>query len=156
MREELRYLLQNVFDCKIKKKYVDPAIDILAFKHKLMTKTIVYSMFTVQAMIIKPAAQFHDHLLAVLKKEVLDFEDKVIIGGVLNCPMNRMLDNQGGIIMTRKKIVERVEEIQITFKLHDIWRFKTQRKKFHLVPKISIYLLHIILLPYFGCNSRPD
>ena len=103
-------MLQNVFDCKIKQNYVDPAIDILAFKHKLMTKTIVYSIFTVQAMIIKPAAQFHDHLLAVLKKEVLAFEDKVIIGGVFNCPMNRMLDSQG-IIMTRKKIVERVGEI---------------------------------------------
>ena len=34
--------------------------------------------------------------------------------------MNPMLDKQGGIIMTRKKIVERIEEILMTFNLHDI------------------------------------
>lgn len=45
MREELRYLLQNVFDCKIKKKYVDPAIDILAFKHKLMTNYCLFNVY---------------------------------------------------------------------------------------------------------------
>ena len=49
--------------------------------------------------------------------------------------MNPMLDKQGGIIMTRKKIVERIEEIQMTFNLHDIWRVKTQRKNVLHGPK---------------------
>ena len=31
--------------------------------------------------------------------------------------------------MTRKKIVERIEEIQTTFNLHDIWRVKNPKKK---------------------------
>ena len=31
--------------------------------------------------------------------------------------------------MTRKKIVERIEEIQKTFNLHDIWRVKNPKKK---------------------------
>ena len=71
------------------------------------------------------AAQFYDHLLAVLKKEDLAYEDKIIIGGDFNCPMNLMLDKQGGIILTRKKI----EEILLTFNLHDIWRVKNPKEK---------------------------
>ena len=43
--------------------------------------------------------------------------------------MNPTLDKQGGIIMTRKKIVDRIEEIQMTFNLHDIWRVKNPKKK---------------------------
>ena len=43
--------------------------------------------------------------------------------------MNPMLDKQGGIIMTRKKIVQRIEEILRTFNLHDIWRVKNPKKK---------------------------
>ena len=44
--------------------------------------------------------------------------------------MNPTLDKQGGIISTRKKIVERIaEEIQTTFNLHDIWRVKNPEKK---------------------------
>ena len=31
--------------------------------------------------------------------------------------------------MSRKKIVERIEEIQMTFNLHDIWRVKNPKKK---------------------------
>ena len=31
--------------------------------------------------------------------------------------------------MQRKKIVERIEEIQMTFNLHDIWRVKNPKKK---------------------------
>ena len=31
--------------------------------------------------------------------------------------------------MTRKKIVDRIEEIQTTFNLHDIWRVKNPKKK---------------------------
>ena len=31
--------------------------------------------------------------------------------------------------MTKKKIVERIEKIQKTFNLHDIWRVKNPKKK---------------------------
>ena len=63
------------------------------------------------------AAHFYDHLLAMSKKEDLAYEDKMIIGGDFNCPINLMLDKQGGITITRKKIVYRIEEIQTTFNL---------------------------------------
>ena len=43
--------------------------------------------------------------------------------------MNPMLEKQVGLIMTRKNIVERIEEIQMTFNLHDIWRVKNPKKK---------------------------
>ena len=42
-------LLQNGFDCKIKQKFVHPSGRYIG---KLMMKTIIYSMFTVLAMII--------------------------------------------------------------------------------------------------------
>ena len=43
--------------------------------------------------------------------------------------MNWMLNKQGSIIRTRKKIVERIEEIWMTFNLHDIWKVKNPTKK---------------------------
>ena len=100
-----------------------------------MTKTIIHSTFTVQAMEIM-AAQFYHHLLAVLKQRDFAFEDRIIIGVELNCPINPVLDKPCGIIWSRKKIVDHIEEIQVTFNLHDIWRLKPQRKKFYLVSKI--------------------
>ena len=121
-------LLRNGFDCKIKQKYVDPAGRYIGIQAQINDEN--FYLFNVYG----PnndnhAAQFYDHLLAVLKKEDLAFEDKIIIGGDFNCPMNPMLDKQGGIIMTRKKIVERIEEILRTFNLHDIWRVKNPKKK---------------------------
>ena len=47
----------------------------------------------------------------------------------LTCPLNPILDKQGGITITRRKIVDRIEEIQTTFNLHDIWRVKNPNKK---------------------------
>ena len=38
-------------------------------------------------------------------------------------------------MMTRKKIVELIEEIQMAFNLHDIWRVKNPKKKVLHGPK---------------------
>jgi len=47
-------LLRNGFDCKIKQNYLlILPVDMLVFKHKLMTKTVIYSPFSVQTTIIK-------------------------------------------------------------------------------------------------------
>ena len=50
-------------------------------------------------------------MFTVLKKGDLACKDRIIIGGNFNCPMimNPTLDKQGGILMTGKKIVERIE-----------------------------------------------
>ena len=51
------------------------------------------------------AVQFYDHLIDLLRKEGLAYEDKIIIGGDFNCPINPLLDKQGGILVARKKLL---------------------------------------------------
>ena len=127
-------LLRNGFDCKIKQRYVDPAGRYIGIQAQIKDEN--YYLFNNQDPNNEnQAAQFYDHLLAVLKKEDLAYEDRIIIGGDLNGLMNPMLEKQGGLIMTRKKIVERIEEIQMTFNLHDIWRVKNPKKKVLHGPK---------------------
>ena len=75
------------------------------------------------------AVQFFDHLIDLLRKEGLAYEDKRIIGGNFNCPINPLLDKQGRILVTRKKIVDRIEEMQTVFNLHDVWCLKTPQTK---------------------------
>ena len=38
--------------------------------------------------------QFYDHLIDVLRKEGLAYEDKIIIGGDFNCPINPLLGEE--------------------------------------------------------------
>ena len=75
------------------------------------------------------AVQFYNHIIDVLRKEGLAYEDKIIIGGDFNCPINPLLDKKGGILVLRKKVVERIEELQTTFNLHDVWRVKNPQAK---------------------------
>ena len=75
------------------------------------------------------AVQFYDHLIDVSRKESLAYEDKIIIGGDFNCPINPLLDKKGGILVLRKKVVDRIEEIQTTFNLHDVRRVKNPQAK---------------------------
>ena len=51
------------------------------------------------------AVQFFDHLIDLLRKEGLAYEDKTTIGGNFNCPINPLLDKQGGILVTKKKLL---------------------------------------------------
>lgn len=73
------------------------------------------------------AVQFYDHLIDLSIKG-LAYEDK-IISGDFNCPINPLLDKQGRILVARKKIVERIEEIQIVFNLRDVWCVKNPQMK---------------------------
>ena len=75
------------------------------------------------------SAKFYDHLINVFKKDDRTFEDKIIVGGDFNCPLNPQMDKKGGIMITRQSIVDRFEEIQSVFNLHDIWRVKNPNLK---------------------------
>ena len=68
-----------------------------------MTKTTIYLTFMVQTMIIK----LHNFTIICLmsEKKYIAYEDRIIIGGDLNCPMNPMLDNQGGIMRPERKLL---------------------------------------------------
>ena len=102
-------LLRNGFDCKIKQNFVDPAGRYIGVQAQINDEIIIYLTFTVQTMIIK----LHNFMIISLPswKKRPRLWNQRIIGRDFNCPMNPMLDKQGGIIRTRKKIVERIEEI---------------------------------------------
>ena len=131
--------LRNGFGCKVKKKIVVPAGRYIGVQAQINDQSnYLFDVYGPNN--DNQAAQFYNHLFAVLKKEDLAYENRIIIGGDFHCPMNPMLNKQGGI-MTRKKIIERSQEILMAFNLHDIGRLKTQTKKLYVVPKISIHLL---------------
>lgn len=79
-------LLRNGFDCKIEQKYVDPASKYVG----------------VQAQISDENYYIQRLLLAVLKKDDIAYENGIIIKGDSKCLMNRIFNNPGGIITTRK------------------------------------------------------
>ena len=89
------------------------------------------------------AVQFYDHLIDLLRKEGPAYEDKIIIGGDFNCPINPLLDKQGGILVARKKITDRIEQLQTIFNLHDVWRVKKTLKRKALLGHKSLLLFSV-------------
>ena len=85
--------------------------DILVLKFKSMIKKIflvnVYGPNN-----DNQALRFYDHLIDVLRKEVLAYEDKIIIGGGFNCPMNPLLDRKGGILVLMKKLLNALKKYE--------------------------------------------
>ena len=75
------------------------------------------------------SAKFYEHIVNVLKKEYQKYEDRIIFGGDFNCPLNPSLDKMGGLLTTRKKIVDQIENIQNVFNVHDVWRIKHPNQK---------------------------
>ena len=57
------------------------------------------------------------------------FEDKIIVGGDFDCPLNPQMDKKGGIMITRQSIVDHIKEIQTVLNLHNIWRVKNPNLK---------------------------
>ena len=72
----------------------------------------------------KEIAKFFKDLTTVLKKENLDTEENIIVGGDFNCPINPIIDKKGGLLTPRKLVVASIECFQDNFNLIDIWRVK--------------------------------
>ena len=112
-------LFRNGFDCKINKKIVDPLGRYIALEAIINDEK--YFLVNIYAPNKdSESAKFYDHLINVFKKDDRTFEDKIIVGGDFNCPLNPQMDKKGGIMITRQSIVDRIEEIQSVFNLHDI------------------------------------
>ena len=73
--------------------------------------------------------KFLNMLLIALRKENLDEEENIILGGDFNCPLNPLLDKKGGILTPRKSVVKTIESLQDELDLVDIWRIKNPAKK---------------------------
>ena len=121
-------LLRNGFDCKIKRKIVDPMGRYIGIKAEIMDEN--YLLVNVYAPNNdSQSAKFYEHIVNVLKKEDQIYEDRIIFGGHFNCPLNPSLDKMGGLLTTRKKIVDQIENIQNVFNVHDVWRIKHPNQK---------------------------
>ena len=91
-------LFRKGFDCKIIEKIIDPSGRYISIQAQINDGNYflvnVYSPNN-----DNQAVQFYDHLIDLLRKEGLAYEDKIIIGGDFNCPINPLLDKQGGILV---------------------------------------------------------
>ena len=54
-----------------------------------------------------------------------------------------LLDKQGGILVARKKITDRIEQLQAIFNLHDVWRVKKTLKRKALLGHKSLLLFSV-------------
>ena len=97
-------LFRKGFDCKIIKKIIDPTGRYISIQAQINDEN--YFLVNVYGPNNdNQAVQFYDHLIDLLRKEGLAYEDKIIIGGDFNCPINPLLDKQGGILVARKKLL---------------------------------------------------
>ena len=77
----------------------------------------------------KDIIHFFNNLLTTMQNENLDEEENIIVGGDFSCPLNTLLDKEGGIIIPRKSVVASIGCIQSDLDLVDIWRVKNPSTK---------------------------
>jgi len=80
----------------------------------------------------KDITRFFNNILITLQNENLDQEEKIIVGGDFNCPLNTLLDKKGGIMIPRKSVFASIECIQSELDLVDIWRVKYPSTKSYM------------------------
>ena len=108
-KRSVAILLRYGFDCKIKRRIVDPMGRYIGIKAEIKDEN--YLLFNVYAPNNdSQSAKFYEHIVNVLKKEDQIYADRIIFGGDFNCPLNPSLDKMRGIliIMARKKIVDQM------------------------------------------------
>ena len=121
-------LVKKGVDCTIHSKILDPLGRYVILKAEINNK--MYVLINVyapnkDANIIK----FLNNLLMTLRKNNFDEEENIIIGGDFNCPPNPILDMKGGLLIQRKSVVIRIENLQEELDLVDIWRVRTLKEK---------------------------
>lgn len=77
----------------------------------------------------KDQIEFVKNLLVILRKENLDTEEKAIMGGDFNCPLNPAYDKKGGNHNQWKSVVECIDCLQNELDLVDIRRIKNPNTK---------------------------
>ena len=116
-------LLKRGVDFSVQSKILDPMGRFIILKADIADTT--YVLINIYAPNKdKEIANFFKDLTTVLKKENLDTEENIIVGGDFNCPINPIIDKKGGLLAPRKLVVDSIECFQDNFDLIDIWRVK--------------------------------
>ena len=116
-------LLKRGVDISIQSKVLDPLGRFIILKAEIADATYVLINIYAPNKDIEIVKFFQD-LTTVLKKENLDTEESIIVGGDLNCPINTIIDIKGGLLTPRKLVVASIECFKDNFDLIDIWRVK--------------------------------
>ena len=72
---------------------------------------------------------FFERLRKPLQEEHVDADEKVIVGGDFNCPVNPLLDKKDGCSAPREIAIASIECFQEEFNLVDTWRVKNLSRK---------------------------
>ena len=78
---------------------------------------------------------FFEKLWKTLQEENVNTDEKIIVGGDFNCPLNPLLDKRGGSLELRKTAFASIGCFQDEFDLVDIWRVKNPETKNKALPK---------------------
>ena len=64
--------------------------------------------------------QFIKNILITLRSEDFDREENSIFGGDFNCPLNPIMDKQGGVMTPRELVISYINDFQSELDLVDI------------------------------------
>ena len=121
-------LLKKGIDCTIHSEIIDPQGRFIILKADIADSK--YTLINIYASNKdNDIANFFEKLRKALLEEHFDADEKVIVGGDFNCPMNPFLDKKGGSSAPRKIAIAGIECFQEEFDLVDIWRVKNPEIK---------------------------
>ena len=117
-------MIKNNLDCTIHHTFLDPMGRYIILKADI--EDTAYLLINVYALNKdKDLIEFFKLLLNTLKKENLDSEENIVMGGDFNCPLNPAIDKKGGTLNERKSVISCIRDcLQNELDLVDIWRIK--------------------------------
>ena len=117
-------MIKNNLDCTIHHTVLDPMGRYIILKADI--EDTAYLLINVYAPNKdKDLIEFIKILLNTLKKENLDAEENIVMGGDFNCNLNPAIDKKGGTLNERKSITSCIRDcLQNELDLVDIWRIK--------------------------------
>ena len=121
-------LIRNGFDCTIHSCIVDPCGRYIILKATIKDKVcVLINIYAPNK--DRDIIQFFKNILITLRSEDFDSEENIILGGDFNCPLNPIMDKQGGVMTPRKSVISCINYIQSELNLVDIWRIKHPNTK---------------------------